>query len=217
MSRRPRRPLAIALAAVAFLVATTGVLAQDAPRRRLGIGWTADGRATLTFSVRDVADAGVRRKLESGLWQTLVLRVWARRGADDTQLAATARVCRVLYDVWSESWRVELQREGVRTEERVADLDGVVDRCLVARDLPIGAPEDWRALRGGTAYFAVLVELNPLSANTVRRIKRWLAQPGGGLDGGDAFFGSFVALFVNRRVEQAERALRFRSQEVVVE
>ena len=34
------------------------------------------------------------------------------------------------------------------------------------------------------------------------------------MGGGEAFFGSFVSLFVNRRIGSAERVLRFRSQTV---
>jgi hypothetical protein len=84
------------------------------------------------------------------------------------------------------------------------------------RGLPVGGERVWSAQRGARVYFAVLVEFNPLSPDTVRRIRRWLADSGGGPVHNDAFFGSFVSLFVNRRIGSAERAISFQSQPVRV-
>jgi len=44
-------------------------------------------------------------------------------------------------------------------------------------------------------------------------VRRWLSQgTGGGLDRGGAFFGSFVSVFVNPKIAEADRVLRLRSQ-----
>ena len=46
-------------------------------------------------------------------------------------------------------------------------------------------------------------------------VRRWLVQPARGqrrLGAGDSFFGSFVSIFVNPRIEDSERQVRFVSQ-----
>jgi len=207
--------------AAGSLGATPLALGQgDGPSRRdLGIDFRPDRVPLVTFGARDLADRpAVREKLRSGLAQTLAMRVWARRAGGDDAIARSAQVCSVVYDVWEESWRVERSGPAGSTTERAGDLREVLGRCLVARRLPVGEPRDWRGQAGRRVYFAVLVELNRPSSATVRRIRRWLTQSGGGagLDRGDAFFGSFVAMFVDRRVGGAEATLRFRSQEVPV-
>ena len=58
----------------------------------------------------------------------------------------------------------------------------------------------------------MIVELNPMSQDTVQRIRRWLAQPNGNQLDGNAFFGSFVSIFVTRKMGNAEKTLTFRSE-----
>src|SRR5690606_37559173 len=96
-------------------------------------------------------------------------------------------------------------------------LDGVLRRCLVADRMPVGAARDYEGRAQQRIYFAVLIELNPVSPESVHRLRRWLARPAtGGRASGDAFFGSFVSLFINRQIGSAQRTLRFRSQDVAV-
>jgi hypothetical protein len=66
-------------------------------------------------------------------------------------------------------------------------------------------------LRGSQIYFAVVTELNPLSPDAVQRIRRWLARPTGSELNGNAFFGSFVSIFVGRKLGEADKLLSFRS------
>ena len=50
-------------------------------------------------------------------------------------------------------------------------------------------------------------------------VRRWLVQPARGqrkLGAGDSFFGSFVSIFVNPRIEDSERQVRFVSQPFVL-
>jgi hypothetical protein len=62
-------------------------------------------------------------------------------------------------------------------------------------------------------YLAMRVDLNPVSQETLTEVRRWLSQgTGGGLDRGGVFFGSFVSVFVNPKIADADRVLRIRSQ-----
>ena len=211
------RTVAFVVAAVfATLGAASGARAQ--PRivnRTIGVRWD-HGAPRLSFSAGDVVTADVRRKLESGLPQTIVMRVYAYPEAGGDPVAIAPQSCRVVYDLWEEVYRVQVQTATSDRSERATNVDGVVRRCLTATDVPVGAAEQYAARRGTRVYFAALIEVNPMSPDTVQRIRRWLARPGGGRLEGDAFFGSFVSLFVNRRIGGAERTLSFRSQPVPV-
>jgi hypothetical protein len=66
---------------------------------------------------------------------------------------------------------------------------------------------------GQEFMLAMQAELNPVSKETLAEVRRWLSQgTGGGLDRGGAFFGSFVSVFVNPKIPEADRVLRVRSQ-----
>lgn len=190
--------------------------AQDVPERRIGVHWQA-GVPRVHFSAIDLADRSLRSKLESGLPQTLVMRIYAYR-EDGQPLVVILRHCRVTYDLWDEVYRLEIRDRSRDRNESYGNADAVLRRCLVAEHSPVGRPDDYAGARGEHIYFAVLLELNPLSPDTVHRLRRWLARPaGGGRIGSDAFFGSFVSLFVNHRIGAAERSLRFQTQRVRVE
>lgn len=218
----PRGLLATAALVAGLLATLVGVLVGAAPveaqvqERRLGVRFE-EGVPLVDVSVADFAsDPEVRHKLESGLPQTLLFRAYAYAGGAEAPIAVAARSCRVVYDLWEERYRVQLTSERSSETLTVARYEDVVERCLVAHRVPIGTRAAWSSSSGQRAYVAMLVELNPLTPDTVQRIRRWLARPQRGHVDSDSFFGSFVSLFVNRRIGDAERALRFRSQEFAV-
>lgn len=203
--------IARALIALAILLAATVALAQDdVPRRALAVRFQ-EGVAQVDAEASDLADDALRRRLASGLPQTLVTRVYAFRGEETTPLAIGVRSCRVTHDPWGLTYRVQIQNESSDRTETMRSADAVIDACLDLRALRVGRASDWTAARGARVSLAVLVELNPLSPDTVHRIRRWLARPDGAGVESDAFFGSFVSLFVNRRIGEAERTIRYRS------
>lgn len=210
-----RVPILAALLTVVLAVTLAGAAQaqQDVGSRRMGVRWNGSV-PRLSFSARDLVTASVRRKLDSGLPQTIVMRTYAYPDGGRRPIAVTARSCRVVYDLWEEVYRVQIQTDADDSSVTLSSIDRVLSRCLVSRVVPVGDAREWRGRSGERVYFAVLVELNPLSPDTVQRIRRWLARPGGGRMEGDAFFGSFVSLFVNRRIGEAERTVRFRSQAV---
>jgi hypothetical protein len=216
-----RALVALGTAGLLVLAGAPGVRPSPAaaqPRvrtRTIGVRWD-HGVPRISVSSSDLVTADVRRKLESGLPQTLVTRIYAYPESGGSPIAVTPLQCRVAYDLWEEVFRVQVQTASGDRSESASTIEQVVRRCLVARDVPVGTTADYAARRGSRVYFAVLVELNPMSPDTVQRIRRWLARPNGGRLDGDAFFGSFVSMFVNRRIGAAERTLSFRSQAVSV-
>lgn len=209
--------LAIALSAWSgVLGGPSSVSAQPVPERRVGVHFV-EGVPHLDVSVADfAADAETRRKLASGLPQTLSFDTLATVTGANTPVAASARECRVVYDLWEERYRVQVRSERADRTTTVATVEEVIAQCLVAERLPIGTRRDWVSVRGRSVTFTVRVALNPLTVETVERVRRWLARPQRGQVDSDSFFGSFVGIFVSRGIGAAERALQFRSQEVTV-
>jgi len=210
-----RALLVLIITSLAALCAPPASAQDEVPRRRLGVHFDR-GVPRLTFSARDLLDADAEDKLASGLPQTIVMRIYAYRDGNSTPLVVSARTCRIVYDLWEEVYRVQVQTAGGDRIVTVRDVEDVLERCVVVRRHRVGSASDFRRQRGRRVYFAVLFEFNPLSPATIQRIRRWLARPSGGRVEGDAFFGSFVSLFVNRRIGEAENIRRFRSQSVRV-
>jgi hypothetical protein len=183
--------------------------------RPVQVTW-ADGAAKLTFSAKDFADANVQKKLQNGLPQTLVVRLYAFRDRSPEPFAASAVTCRVVYDLWEGGYRIERQTEQTDKTLSAKSVDGVIQQCLQGQSLRFADASVFDKQRGRSIYFAALVELNPLSQDTVQRIRRWLARPSGNQLEGNAFFGSFVSIFVSRNMGSAEKSMAFRCESLIV-
>ena len=202
---------------LAMLCCISATVHADKPKVRTRV-MSIEREATalnVTFDASEFASQEVLNKLQTGLPQTLVVRVAAYNESGKRPWAVSAQSCRVVYDLWEGSYRVRLERPQGTHEFSVRDARKVLDSCLRLRHLPLSKdPAQQRV--GSVAFCSVVVELNPMSPATVRRIRRWLSRSSSGQLKGDAFFGSFVSLFVNEQIEAAERTLTFRSQSWVV-
>lgn len=180
------------------------------PARAATVG--IEGRVVqLSVPFRDVVDAEISKKLLSGLPTVITLRAYLFREGGGDPLALAARSCRIVYDLWDEVFRIQLTQAGGQSSTVAVNVEGVLRNCAEARKLPL---VDRGLLRDGARYFvAALVEVNPVSAEMLDRIKRWVTRPAGAtaIGPGDSLFGSFVGLFVTR-VESADRRLAFRTQ-----
>ena len=165
----------------------------------------------VSFSVRDLVDNEVVKKLQSGLPQTITTRIYTYAERNREPLTIAALSCRVVYDLWEGIYRIERQTETTDKTLTSRSLDGVVTQCLTFQNYSVGDGKLLERMRGGQVYFAVVSELNPLSPDAVQRIRRWLARPSGSELNGNAFFGSFVSIFVGRKLGEAEKILSFRS------
>jgi hypothetical protein len=188
------------------------VRAQHAnvPVRPVDVAWQAV--PSLTFAMRDFVDAAVLKKLQSGLPQTLITRMYAYAEGAREPLVVSALSCRVVYDLWDGVYRIERQTESSDRTLSVKNVEGVAGQCLAVQGVPLGDAAVFSRLRGKYVYFGVVVELNPISQDTVQRIRRWLARPSGSELNGNAFFGSFVSIFVGRKLGSADKTLTFRSE-----
>jgi hypothetical protein len=181
------------------------------PRRQANYAWDRD-LLRASFSYRDVLSEPAIQKLSSGLPMVIAMRAYLYREGEDAPVALAPRVCRVVYDLWDEVYRVHVI-EPERERDQAAVLDGVMRLCTEARDLPVVR----RALLApAQSYFlGVVVDINPVSPEIVDQMRRWMSRPTGstGIGPSDALFGSFVELFV-RQIATSDRTLTFRTQPV---
>jgi|CZKU01.1.fsa_nt_gi hypothetical protein len=183
------------------------------PPRQANYAWDFD-LLRGSFSYRDVlSDPELVKKLSSGLPMVIAMRAYVVREGQDAPVALAPRVCRVVYDLWDEVYRVHVS-EPERERDQAAVLDGVIRICTEARDLPVVRRS---LLDVKQAYFlAVVVDVNPVVPEIVDQMRRWMSRPTGstGIGPSDALFGSFAQLFV-RQIATSDRTLTFRTQDVV--
>lgn len=164
-----------------------------------------------TLSFPDLIDRELVSKLKSGFVTTVVLRAYVYRDRTEKPITLSVVTIQAAYDLWDEVYvirirdpRGELNFKRKTREEAIRDLTTVVQLPLVPSVL---VPP------GINHFLAVIIEVNPVSDELLAEVRRWLSRPNRSrLGGADAFFGSFVSIFVNPKVAQADRALRFRSQ-----
>lgn len=223
MTRRPRRrrPLLALLLAVLCAVGPGRALAEDAKADALKTPAQLPQRAAtvalekkavvMTVSFRDAVDAAISKKLLSGLPTTIAMRGYVFKESGGDPVALAARSCKIVYDLWDEVFRVTVTQAGGQTTTVAVNVEGVLRNCAEAKKISI---MERPSMKDGTKYFvAVIVEVNPISADMLDRIKRWVTRPSGttSLSSSDSLFGSFVGLFVTR-VPSADRRVQFRTQ-----
>ncbi len=218
--RRCLRPFGwLLVAAMALAVLTprvasaqpAGELSKKKLSRRKAKLAAHRGWVTMTVSYRDVVDPAIVRKLLSGLPTVIASRTYVFPEKSQRPIALSIKTCRIVFDLWDEVFRIDLQQGGRGRQTVAVNVEGVLRRCAEARRQPIVAK---RTLKPQQRYFmGVMVEVNPLSKQMMERIKRWVSRPkGAGTVGpGDSLFGSFVGLFITH-VPDADRALSFRTQ-----
>ncbi len=201
------------------LLAPGGARAQDAseppaspqqlPPRASAVGLDRTS-VVLGVSYRDALDAGVLARLSTGLPTVVALRAYVFREGEPAPIALTVKTCRVVYDLWEEVFRLQIMQPGRSLETTALNVEGVLRQCGEAQRLHLA---DRTQMREGARHFvAGIVEVNPMSPETLETIRRWVTRPSKStaIGPGDSLFGSFVGLFVTR-VRTAEKRVAFRT------
>jgi hypothetical protein len=152
-------------------------------------------------------DLAAYNALASGFTSTVVIRIWIYPKDVTEPIAFVLYERKVLYNLWDEVYELKLDGR-IRKEKRQADA---LRHLTSIEDLPVARLSAVPV--GQELLLAMQAELNPVSKETLAEVRRWLSQgTGGGLDRGGAFFGSFVSVFVNPKIPDADRVIRVRSQ-----
>ena len=165
----------------------------------------------VTTTLAKLFDSSSYEALETGIPSTVVIRLWVFP-RDATEPIGFQLLQRTVWkDMWDEVYMLRLDEAGGRRTLKVKYRADALKILTSIDDVPVARLVDM-------PYDAVFnlgmeVELNPVSKETLAEVRRWLSQgTGGGLDRGGSFFGSFVSVFVNPKIPEADRILRLRSQ-----
>jgi hypothetical protein len=209
-----RRALVIAMV---IAVASPALADDDQPEiQKMRFVESADSLLVSTVppgGIGKLFDAPAYDALNTGIPSTVVIRVQITPRDSDAPVAEQLIQRSVVYDVWDEVYTIHFDQPGpsghqtLRVKFRAEALKWLtaIDNLPLAKlaVLPVGQ----------VFVLKMVVELNPVSKETLAEVRRWLSQGnGGGLDRGGAFFGSFVSVFYNPKVAEADRVLRIRSQ-----
>jgi hypothetical protein len=196
---------------VVILLAPALAHAQEAPviPRRLTF---AERGASLVVSgsFTDVFDAPLLEGLSSGYTTTVVIRSYVYRLGTDPPVHVTAATVRIVYDLWDEVYLIQIRDAQGERNHREPSRAEALRRATQLVEFPV-APLSKVAINR-THFVALLVEVNPVSEELLAEVRRWMSRPGE-VAGNSSFFGSFVSVFVNPRIAQADRTLRLQSQE----
>lgn len=158
-------------------------------------------------------DQGAYRKLaRNPLASVVVVRMYVYEKGRSQPVAYRLVTLRIVYDLWAEGYEVRIDSERGRQSGRFTRLDRAYKAITELERLPVARLEDIAI--GPHYYLGLVAELNPVSEQTMAEVRRWLTRPAGSarLDRDTSFFGSFVSIFVNARLPEAERVIRVRSQ-----
>lgn len=210
-----RALLAVLALLLVSLVSPAAALAQEEeekepPPRDVRFTWNrARSRLYVTVSFRDVIDAGIRKKLSRGLPTTIVMTGTIYRAGSSEPLSTTAQTCKITWHVWDEVYLVEITRPGGTRSTAAITVEGVLRRCAEAAPPLLAGTKDQIPL-GVALYMKAKVLVNPVSADVLAKIKKWVLRPTGTGTAapGDALFSTFTGLFL-QRIGEAERELKF--------
>jgi len=163
---------------------------------------------TVSFSVADLLADVAPEELESGLPTRIALRITLRREESADAVRASIRTCEMIYDLWDEVFHVHLEDERQSRWYDATSRNDAVRLCTSVRDTRLSV----RGIESGRYVIGVIAELNPVSTQMLEGLRAWLRVPSGASGEGQSFFGSFVAIFINRRLGEADRTIRFRSE-----
>ena len=202
------------LALVLLLLAGMTLLAQAAKKKERTFTLTTikeDRTVLATFDYTDIFDTKARKNLSSGLPTTVLMRLYLQKEGSKKPISMRLRTCKVLYDVWEEIYLVTVSTEGSKKTRKLGSKDDAVNLCGSVKKLPFPAGD----VKKGVYRFNAVVDLNPLSKEVLEAMRNWLKRPlgdSGYLNPADSFFGSFIAIFVNEKIEPSEKTLKFQSQ-----
>lgn len=168
-------------------------------------------KLTVTTNISRLFDSAAYEALSSGFPSTIVIAtaVYPRDGSDPITVGKEIRT--VVYDLWDEQYIIRVDGATGRKTKKVKYRAEALKLITAVEDMPIAQLGDIPF--DDIFFLRITVQLNPVSKETLAEVRRWLSQgTGGGLDRGGVFFGSFVAVFVNPKIADADRVLRIRSQ-----
>jgi len=166
---------------------------------------------TTTGNIAKLFDQAAYEALNSGFPSTIRIGTAVYPRDSSNAIAYQIEERTVVYDLWDEQYVIRIDGPTGKRTRKVKYRAEALKILTAIDDLPIARLSE--VPYEDIFYLAMTVQLNPVSKETLAEVRRWLSQgTGGGLDRGGVFFGSFVSVFVNPKIADADRVLRIRSQ-----
>jgi hypothetical protein len=166
---------------------------------------------TVTGNISKLFDQAAYEQLSSGFPSTIAISTQVIPRDGGTAFLPLIEIRTVVYDLWDEQYVIRIEGVGAKRTRKVKYRAEALKIITALDDFPIAALSDIPYEK--VYYLRVTAQLNPVSPETLAEVRRWLSQgTGGGLDRGGVFFGSFVSVFVNPKIADADRVLKIRSQ-----
>jgi hypothetical protein len=215
MTRPQAMSMAVLLATSAAVLPRAARADEPLPHRSTGVV-VKNGQLMISVGLQDLFGPAERQHLTSGFSTRILIRVALQDATrdDGEPLSLAVQRAEIVYDIWDERFSVRVTR-GLGAELRAIapTAEEAIWRATALWQFPIAETKRLRA--DGRYVVLVRGDLNPISEDLVADVRRWLVQPARGqrrLGAGDSFFGSFVSIFVNPRIDDSERQVRFVSQ-----
>jgi hypothetical protein len=213
-SPRSVSAVAVALAVVAVAGASTAHAADGdgVEVRRMRFA-ERGGQLVVSAGFTDIFDKRAYDKLNNGFPTSIVVRAYVYRKGHTSPVSVAFATLRVVYDLWEEVYVVRIERESGHADYRLRSRADALKRITELTRFPIADLD--KIPIGPHHYLGLAIELNPVTSEDLAEMRRWLSRPAGNtsLDRGTSFFGSFVSVFVNPKLPEADRVLRLRSQD----
>jgi hypothetical protein len=212
---RPRARLARLAGAAAALSAALALAAAaragpaPLPARLV----VRDARLLATLDLSAAFAPELERELGNGLENVVSIWVAVLPEGRREPLLLYGRVVEILYDVWEESYSVEIKDSRNPHGAHVAVPDFEALRRLLAHESALDLGPLDALPRSGTFVVEARVELNPVSREQLQRTREYIANPAGGArasGGSRSVFGA-VASFLLREPEPGTDVLLLRS------
>lgn len=166
---------------------------------------------TATGNIAKLFDQAAYEQLSSGFPSTIQIGTAVYPRDSSEAIAFRVELRTVVYDLWDEQYVIRIEGPTGKRTRKVKYRAEALKILTAIEDFPIARLAD--IPHQDIFYLTLTVQLNPVSKETLAEVRRWLSQgTGGGLDRGGVFFGSFVSVFVNPKIAEADRVLRIRSQ-----
>lgn len=166
--------------------------------------------ASTTFT--GLFDRNAYLGLSSGFPTTVIIRTYVYEKDQELPVSIQVLSVRVVYDLWDEVYLARIDGPGGQENLR---LENRLDVLRLITQLQRFAVATLDEVKVGPHYFlAIVAELNPVDEKRMAEMRRWLTKSSSEtrLDSSSSFFGSFVSVFVNPKLQKADRIVRLRSQ-----
>lgn len=214
--RRAPRWAILGLGALLLLCGARGQARAEDEVGRVALAFAERGNAMVVERLAlgpllfDEAAYGALAK--NPLATVIVVRLYVYQKGRSEPVSYRLVTLRIVYDLWMEEYEVRIDSERGRSGGRFARFEQAYEAMTVLERLPVALLEDIAV--GPHYYLGLVAELNPVSEETMAEVRRWLTRPAGStrVERDTSFFGSFVSIFVNARLPEADRVIRLRSQ-----